>query len=116
MFEPRYIFWILLPLCFLALSIWAVLKRLSKHSHGRESAREHLNQGFFCLAALLVSVVIDRLLLETYINTAGFGAEQIAIFRWLLYPIVLVALAHINTYFPKKKDTNERIIGSRVIR
>ncbi|MCC6220274.1 MAG: hypothetical protein IT291_03425 [Deltaproteobacteria bacterium] len=77
----------------------------------REDLKELFNQCFFCTVTLGVSVLIDKTLVESLIETYSFAYEQLELLRWLAYPILLLLLAHASKIISPKEE--EIKIGER---
>ena len=113
--EFLYFFWFLLPLAFLLMAIWAVIKRFAKVP-GREYAKEYLNQAMFCGIALGISIWIDQTVFESVVESTNGEWLDIGVARWLLYPGVLLLMGYLQQLYQAKfgkKSTHKRM-GSRL--
>ena len=103
MFRILYILWLLLPLSFFLLALWAVVKPALGVS-GRENAKQYSLQGFYCALGLALAIAIDQASwFEGAIEMLSFGWLDISVARWLLYPALLVLGAYIQRYVRKEE-------------
>ena len=84
-----YIIWFLIPACFFLLALWAKLEKMSAQSWVKERSLEYLKQGFFVLACVLVSIVIDRYFLEGLSDALSPELVPLWFYEVLLLPVVL---------------------------
>ena len=98
-----YFFWSLIPVVFFLLAAWSVVKPYLKVA-GREFGGNYLRQGLFCLGALAIALFIDRLeVYENLLTNLSFWKFDLNKMRWLLYPLILVALASAQQMMTKKE-------------
>lgn len=105
-----YVLWFLLPLAFLLLALWAMVKPKRR---GKESPREYLEQGVFCAIALAIAIAIDQTVLEDLFYAVTAGVIDVMFARWMLYPAVLLVLAYLNRFVRRKKVPTRTIPGAK---
>ena len=98
--------WFLLPLLYLAIILKAYVKRMAK-SYLLEDEKDYIRHLIFCVVCLVIAILIDNRFGEDL--EYGFLSElgDAAVFRWLIYPAVLLAVASISGFIPflKSKET-----------
>ncbi|MCB0323144.1 MAG: hypothetical protein KDD69_06200 [Bdellovibrionales bacterium] len=89
-----YLIWLLLPLTFIGLALWAIAKPLFG-VQGYESPKSYLGQALYCGFALAIAIGIDQTdFFVSAVESLSMGMLDIAVARWLLYPAVLLVLAY----------------------
>lgn len=106
MFQGIYVVWLLVPVFFVYASLRAAIRRWMKRP-GREYPGEFFSQAVFTAIGLGIAIGIDQTVFEEFISLVSFDLVNVSVARWLLYPAVLVLLAHLNGYF-KQKDVRSR--------
>lgn len=102
-----YYIWILLPLAFIFLTFRAYFRKWTGDQK-RENPKVLLSQAIFCSIALVLTRVIDNTIFPSIIEMISFEMFDVEIARWVLYPVILVALAYLQDLiglklFSKKK-------------
>lgn len=91
-----YILWILLPLTFYLMAIWALVKPWFGF-RGRENVKQYCVQGTYCTLGLLLAIAIDTSdWFEKLVEVVSMGLLDISVARWLLYPGILVGMAYLQ--------------------
>lgn len=110
MFQTIYIFWGLLPLIFICLTIWGKTKRFFG-AEGREDSGEAFKQALFTSIAFAIAIYLDQAFtLENgeYLSILGTEGEGM-ILHLTLFPIVLVGMAYLNKIFNKIRGTETKV-------
>jgi hypothetical protein len=94
-----YFIWLLLPLSFLIIWLWATARRIAK-AYGVEDTQLYFRQFVFTTIALVVAVGTDQLVGEMMSETLSTEYFDFDIVRWLLYPAILLLGSYIK---PRKK-------------
>ena len=96
-----YYFWFLLPLAFILLALFALLKKITK-STAQEDLEEYSREAVFCLVAYFIAVGIHKAGFSDFFEeiTAGMIAPWLG--EWFIYPVVLVVLAYVQNIAEKK--------------
>lgn len=99
--------WFLLPLVYFAIIVKAYLKRAMK-SRELEDEKDYFRHFIFCLVCYFIALLLDQRFGEEYL-AQGILSEygDADVFRWLVYPAVLVVFATVAGYVPflKSKKT-----------
>ena len=104
--------WLLLPLSFFLLAVWAVLKPVFK-VHGQEYYGDYFKQGLFCSIGLALAIVIHQSDgFNNFIEAYSHRWFNLSIASWLLYPSILVVMAYINRSIQRYRGVEEE---SRVL-
>ncbi|MFN8390692.1 MAG: hypothetical protein U0136_10415 [Bdellovibrionota bacterium] len=99
MFQGVYLIWFLLPFMLTLLSGWALLKPVFK-IEGREYAGDHFVQALFCWFAFAISIAIDQSFLVSILDLEDLEkTDPTIVLHWVLFPVVLVALAYVQKLF-----------------
>lgn len=96
--------WFLLPLLYLAITVKAFIKRRLK-SKALEDEKDYFRHFIFCLVCYFVALLIDQRFGEEYLSQgilSEFGDADV--FRWLLYPGVLLLCATVAGHLPFLKS------------
>ena len=103
MFQFLYVLWVLLPLCFVGLWIWAFVKPFFG-VHGKESARSYFSQAIFCGVCLAIAIFLDQKILLDIEDVMFIDELNVdgKVLRWLLYPAVLVFFAALQAAIYRK--------------
>lgn len=104
MLDLTEIIWALLPILFILLSIWSVLKHLFG-IFGEEPLSFYLKQLLFCSLLFALAVVISRT--ETFAKAAELPVISImpfGLYKFLLYPLLLVLSSIFVDYKAKNKN------------
>ena len=97
-----YVIWSLLPLAFLLLAAWALIKRIAKIP-GREFGVNYLAQALFCAIGLAAAIYIDQTeWFEDVLEKFSFGSFDLSVARILLYPAVLLLIAQAQQFWKKE--------------
>ncbi len=94
MHTALYVIWFLIPTCFFLLALWAKLEQISNRSRAQNPG-DLLRQGYFVLASVLVSVLIDHFILEKVVISISPTWLPIGFYRIILLPMVLLLGAKI---------------------
>lgn len=103
MFSWLYLFWVLLPLTFLMLFLWAISKKKFGVA-GKENAWTYLNQCMFTAVGLAIAIYLDIHTLPAIYEAVPLqDFLDVSIPRFLLYPAVLLLGAQLQKVLSKKE-------------
>lgn len=114
-FRGVYLLWFLLPFWYAMLSLWVYLRPLFKVS-GKEKVDRYVPSLFYASICFVLAIFIDQfgiaeLFVDLLLATGIFpGDLQVGIVRFLLYPIVLVVVATLQSVLAKEDESKKRTL------
>jgi hypothetical protein len=84
-----YIIWFGLPALFFSLSLWSKLEQLGK-SHKKQNPGDFFRQGVFLLVCALICLVLDRYVLEWFVENIAPEATPLGFYQLIIFPLVMV--------------------------
>ncbi len=90
-----YCIWALLPLFYFGMALWSKLESLS-NADKPQNPGDFIRQGVFVTLAVFAAIFFDQFILEWVCDLVGRGLLPPTLFRIVLLPLVLLALAKIT--------------------
>lgn len=89
-----YGIWLLFPLFYFGLALYAKLERISGTTH-RSDIKDNVRQGFFVLICVVIAYFADRSALQYIATNVFMDMLPLGFFRVMIFPVILYLMAMI---------------------